>query len=186
MHDTNDKYLFNNSERTFSHGCIRVRDPERFAEMILGEVAGWSREAVEQQLKVKKPVRVDLPARIPVHNTYLTTWVNPDGSVMQFKDIYGHDKRYSEALAGKSIQMIAARDPALALKKQNDELRKGYAAVAPKRKVTQSLPFQSAPPQFSWFGGPPQPVFKPTGKGKAQQKKSYSAAPPPLFQYLQP
>ena len=186
MHDTNDKYLFNDSERTFSHGCIRVRDPERFAEMILGEVAGWSREAVEQQLKVKKPVRVDLPSRLPVHNTYLTTWVNPDGSVMQFKDIYGHDKRYSEALAGKSIQMIAARDPALALKKQNDELRKGYAAVAPKRKVTQSLQFQSAPPQFSWFGGPPQPVFKPAGKGKAQQKKSYSAAPPPLFQYLQP
>jgi murein L,D-transpeptidase YcbB/YkuD len=187
MHDTNDKYLFNNSERTFSHGCIRVRDPERFAEMILGEVAGWSREAVEQQLKVKKPVRVDLPARIPVHNTYLTTWVNPDGSVMQFKDIYSHDKRYSEALAGKSIRLIAARDPALALKKQNDELRKGYAAVAPKRKAGPQAPLlQSPPPQFSWFGGPPQPLFKPKGKGKAQPKKSYSAAPPPMFQYLQP
>jgi murein L,D-transpeptidase YcbB/YkuD len=180
MHDTNDKYLFNSAERSFSHGCIRVRDPERFAEVILGEVAGWSREAVEQQLKVKKPVRVDLPARLPVHNTYLTTWVNPDGTVVQFKDIYGHDKRFSEALAGKSIRLIASRDPALALKKQNDELRKGYAAVAPKRKVAT----QSLPPQFSWFGGPPQPLFKP--KGKAQPKKSYSAAPPPMFQYLQP
>jgi murein L,D-transpeptidase YcbB/YkuD len=178
MHDTNDKYLFHDSERTFSHGCIRVRDPERFAEVILGEVAGWKPGDVAEQLKNKKSVRVDLPDHLPVHNTYLTTWVNADGSVLQFKDIYAHDKRYSEALAGKSIQLIAARDPALALKKQNEELRKGYAAIMPVRTV--------APPpvQFGWFGIPLQPPVK--TKGKPQPKKVYSSVPPPQFRYLQP
>lgn len=178
MHDTNDKYLFNDSERTFSHGCIRVRDPERFAEVILGEVAGWTPVQVTDQLKNKKSVRVDLPTRLPVHNTYLTTWVNPDGSVLQFKDVYGHDKRYSEALAGRSIQLIAARDPALALKKQNEELRNGYAVIMPVQTVVPP------PPKFGWFGIPLQPPVK--TKGKAPPKKAYSAAPAPEFRYLQP
>ncbi len=78
MHDTNDKYLFDDTERTFSHGCIRVRNPERFAEVILGEVEGWSADSVARQLKVKTTTRIDLGTQLPVHNTYLTTWVNPD------------------------------------------------------------------------------------------------------------
>jgi len=71
-------------------------------------------------LKVKSTARIELRTHLPVYNTYLTTWVNPDGTVVQFKDIYGHDKRYSDALAGKSIKLIASRDPAMVLKKEND------------------------------------------------------------------
>ena len=60
--------------------------------------------------------------------------------MVQFADVYGHDQRYNEALAGKSIEMIAARDPALALKKKNDELRDSIAAISPKprRKVAST------------------------------------------------
>ncbi|MGA7115934.1 MAG: L,D-transpeptidase family protein [Hyphomicrobium sp.] len=172
MHDTNDKYLFNDTERTFSHGCIRVRNPERFAEVILGEVEGWSAEDVARQLKVKSTARIELKTHLPVYNTYLTTWVNPDGTLVQFKDIYGHDKRYSDALAGKSIKLIASRDPALALKKQNDELRKGgeIATLRPKPR-----------PAFAAYGAP-QPWFK-SSFGKPQ--KYYSAAPPPRLLYFQ-
>ncbi len=172
MHDTNDKHLFNSTERTFSHGCIRVRNPERFAEVILGEVEGWSAEDVARQLKVKSTARIELKTHLPVYNTYLTTWVNPDGTLVQFKDIYGHDKRYSDALAGKSIKLIASRDPALALKKQNDELRKGgeIATLRPKPR-----------PAFAAYGAP-QPWFK-SSFGKPQ--KYYSAAPPPRLLYFQ-
>jgi murein L,D-transpeptidase YcbB/YkuD len=172
MHDTNDKYLFNDTERTFSHGCIRVRDPERFAEVILGEVEGWSADDVARQLKVKSTARIELKTHLPVYNTYLTSWVNSDGSVVQFKDIYGHDKRYSDALAGKSIKLIASRDPALALKKQNDELRKGgeIASLRPKPR-----------PAFADYGAP-SPWFK-SSFGKPQ--KYYSAAPPRLLYFQQ-
>ena len=34
MHDTPNKHLFNQGVRTFSHGCIRVRNPRRLAEVI--------------------------------------------------------------------------------------------------------------------------------------------------------
>jgi murein L,D-transpeptidase YcbB/YkuD len=168
MHDTNDKHLFNSSERTFSHGCIRVRNPDSFAEALLSEVEGWTADDVARQLKVKASKRIDLKTHIPVHNTYLTTWVNPDGTVVQFKDIYGHDKRYSDALAGKSVKLIASRDPALALKKQNDDLRNGLAAIVkPKPKPK---------PAFAQFGAP-SPWFK-SGLGKP-------AAPPPRLLWFQ-
>jgi hypothetical protein len=169
MHDTNDKHLFNSSERTFSHGCIRVRNPDTFAEVLLSEVEGWTADDVARQLKVKASKRIDLKTHIPVHNTYLTTWVNPDGTVVQFKDIYGHDKRYSDALAGKSVKLIASRDPALALKKQNDDLRNGLAAIVkPKPKPK---------PAFAQFGAP-SPWFK-SGLGKP------AAAPPRLLWFQQ-
>jgi murein L,D-transpeptidase YcbB/YkuD len=177
MHDTNDKSLFEDSERTFSHGCIRVRNPERFAEVILGETEGWSAEDVAGQLKIKSTARIDLKSPIPVHNTYLTTWVNPNGTVVQFNDIYGHDKRYSEALAGKSVKLIASRDPALVLKKQNDELRKGVAAIY------KAKPKPALAPAFAAFGAP-SPWFK-SSLGKPQQKKYNSPAPPARLLYFQ-
>ena len=175
MHDTNDKHLFNSKERTFSAGCIRVRNPERFAEVILGEMEGWANDDVARQLKIKTSTRIDLKTHIPVHNTYLTTWVNPDGTVVQFKDIYGHDKRYSDALAGKSIKLIASRDPALALKRLNDQLRKGNAMVA------KAKPKPKPAPAFAAFGGqPPKPWFK-----SSLGKPIKPSAPPPRLLWFQ-
>ncbi len=40
MHDTPSKSLFNASVRAFSHGCMRVRNPLKFAEVVLGEGFG--------------------------------------------------------------------------------------------------------------------------------------------------
>ena len=41
MHDTNARHLFEEASRPFSHGCMRVRDPRRMAEILLGEDKGW-------------------------------------------------------------------------------------------------------------------------------------------------
>ena len=170
MHDTPDKHLFESSERTFSHGCIRVRNPETLAEVLLGETKGWSAADVGRQLKVRSTARFDLEQPIPVHNTYFTISVDPDGTVVQFADVYGHDQRYNEALAGKSIDMIAARDPALALKKKNDELRDLIAAISPKprRKVAST---QGAQINAS--------------SGWAPWKKTAGSSPPSIFLWFQ-
>ncbi len=186
MHDTPDKHLFNSQRRTFSAGCIRVRNPARFAEVILGEVDGWAPGEIDRQLKNKSTHRVDFSAGVPVHNTYFTVWVNPDGRVVQFTDVYSHDKRMQEALEGKSIKTIAARDPALAHKRRNDELRRNIAGIAPKPKVRQNsaLPGFAAAQPFPPFGKPPQP-FKPYGLGKSPKKKYSSPAPPPRLLWFQ-
>lgn len=124
MHDTPSKGLFAEKERTFSHGCIRVRNPQRFAEVVLGQVDGWTPEDVKRQLTIKDTRKVDLITPIPVHNTYFTLVASADGTVTQLKDVYGHDRRVTDALNGKSLQQIAAADPALALKRENERLKK--------------------------------------------------------------
>ena len=45
---------------------------------------------------------VGLPHPINVHLTYLTAWVNKDGSVHYRRDIYGRDKILAKALAKQS------------------------------------------------------------------------------------
>ncbi|MDX2307249.1 MAG: L,D-transpeptidase family protein [Hyphomicrobium sp.] len=195
MHDTPDKYLFDSSERTFSHGCIRVRNPQRFAEVILGEVERWSVQDVARVLKnTKDTMRVRLKHRIPVHNTYFTMWVNADGSIVDFRDVYSHDARIGDALAGKPFKVIAARDPALALQRENEDLRKNIAAIGPLRpKVIDGLPQQ--PVFVSMFGqplppGPPKGIktYSKSSLGanfKPPKKTYYSPTSPPMKLWFQ-
>ena len=50
MHDTlpRDKYMFNAVQRTFSHGCMRVHNPTRLAEILLREDQGWDTARVAE------------------------------------------------------------------------------------------------------------------------------------------
>lgn len=134
MHDTPEKALFNKTERAFSAGCIRVRNPDVLADRILERLHGWSNEQTRSLFDSKSTTRVDLLAPVPVYNTYFTAWADASGEVRILKDIYGHDARYRDALAGKPIARIASTDPALALKMRNDEMRRtaGYPPAAPK------------------------------------------------------
>lgn len=161
MHDTPDKYLFNSAERTFSHGCMRVRNPERYAEVILGLTHGWTGEDVAEQLSIKDTHDVMLPEHVQVHVTYFTAVVDGDNRVRLLKDIYGHDKRISDAFAGVPYAKIAARDPALAQIRENRELARrsgarkqkpGASGLAQNRtpaRAAQAKPKKS----FSFFFG---------------------------------
>jgi murein L,D-transpeptidase YcbB/YkuD len=103
LHDTPNKGLFGSTQRTFSHGCVRVRNPQRLAEVLLGIDKGWTPEEVDKLLDVKKPEEnaVPLDKHIPVHMTYFTARVDDDGDVVTSKDVYGHEKRITQALQGK-------------------------------------------------------------------------------------
>ena len=114
MHDTPSKHLFKSSTRTFSHGCIRVRNPVRLAEVVLGETSNWSQQQVSDHLRrrAKENNRIDLHAKVGVHNTYFTVIADKNGKLEILDDIYGHDRRLKQGLAGKSLQVIAKSDPA--------------------------------------------------------------------------
>ncbi len=97
IHDTPSKSNFNKASRYFSHGCLRLRDPLTMAEKILGQ-QGWTRQKIDRVVKSGKRTVVNLKQKIPVHVTYLTSWVNKDGSVHFRRDIYGRDKILNQAL----------------------------------------------------------------------------------------
>ncbi|MGI9403727.1 MAG: L,D-transpeptidase family protein [Hyphomicrobium sp.] len=106
MHDTPTKSLFNQTTRTFSHGCMRIRNPQRMAEILLAEDKGW--DAVQiYDLITNGPGNneVEIDRRIPVHVTYFTAWVDEEGETQSARDVYGHEKRIKLALAGKWKQI---------------------------------------------------------------------------------
>jgi murein L,D-transpeptidase YcbB/YkuD len=105
MHDTPQRELFEKTVRTFSHGCVRVQNPGRLAEVLLDEDKGWSNARVREMMAQGGNVEVSLTKQIPVHITYFTTVAAEDGQVRSFPDVYGHDKRVAAALAGRPLPL---------------------------------------------------------------------------------
>ena len=96
LHDTSQKQLFNNEERALSHGCIRVQQADKFAELLL------ENDGSEDQLPILKNAmagykRKDfvLKQPIPIIITYLTCSIK-NGTVVFYKDIYHLDSDLTE------------------------------------------------------------------------------------------
>ncbi len=110
MHDTIQPELFNETVRTLSHGCIRVRQPDRLAALLLAEDKGWSAEQVKNLL-AKGNSAVSLSRPVPVHLTYFTAAADGAGKLQTFADVYGLDKKMAAALFGKA-EALSADTPA--------------------------------------------------------------------------
>jgi murein L,D-transpeptidase YcbB/YkuD len=103
MHDTPSKSLFSASQRMFSHGCMRVRDPLRFAEILLSEDKGWNEGRVASLVKSgPRNNHITLDTKVPVHVTYFTASVDDDGKLHTRPDVYGHEQRIQMGLEGKA------------------------------------------------------------------------------------
>jgi L,D-transpeptidase YcbB len=100
LHDTPARGLFARDVRDFSHGCIRVENPETFAAFVLDRQPGWSPEAIKTAIATGQRTIVTLDQPLPVHIAYLTAWVNKDGSVNFRRDVYGRDAILAAALLG--------------------------------------------------------------------------------------
>jgi L,D-transpeptidase YcbB len=111
MHDTPERFLFDRQARTLSHGCMRVQDPVRFAEIILGEDKGWSSVQVGALLSGPLNNEIALSHTIPVHVTYFTAVADADGKVRFSGDPYGKDARLASALAGRPVKLDIAPEP---------------------------------------------------------------------------
>lgn len=98
LHDTPSRGLFSRSVRNFSHGCIRVGKPLELAEMLLRHDPEWTRERIDAVIASGRQQIVKLKTPVKVHITYLTAWVNKDGSVYFHDDVYGRDARLERAL----------------------------------------------------------------------------------------
>lgn len=88
MHDTPSRHLFRSKRRAYSHGCVRVQDPARFAEVVLG----WQSSRVEAAVGARKNLPVKLADKIPVHMTYFTLWPDDDGNLVAHNDVYSRDQ----------------------------------------------------------------------------------------------
>lgn len=118
MHDTPSKHLFSADMRAFSHGCVRVRNPVKLAEILFAETAGWSPSRVAGLVRSGKPEnQVPVAGPIGVHMTYFTVVVDDAGKPQTFRDIYGHEPKIALGLEGR-IEQVARKTENLAAVRQ--------------------------------------------------------------------
>ena len=111
FHDTPSKGLFNETSRAFSHGCIRVRNPVKLAEVVLNQDKGWDAAQVQSLMDAdpeENPITLD--HKVPVHITYFTAWIDDQGKEQSAKDVYGHEKRITQALQGRFDEIARGVD----------------------------------------------------------------------------
>ena len=108
MHDTPTKYLFDRPVRAYSHGCMRVRNPLKFAKLLLAD-QGWTDDRIQQTLLTASDDHVKLAKRIPVHIAYFTVWVDENGELRSYRDIYGFDTATKVALKLEPAKVIASK-----------------------------------------------------------------------------
>jgi L,D-transpeptidase YcbB len=97
LHDTPSRGLFSNSERAFSHGCIRVQNPFKLAEMVLKLEHSISEQRL-QSMAGGQERYFNLQTKLPVHLSYFTNFVDEYGQLQSRPDIYGLSKRVRVAL----------------------------------------------------------------------------------------
>jgi len=92
MHDTQSKYLFNRKVRMYSHGCIRLQKPNEMLKYIITHYTNTPWEKAIEMYDSLKTHYIHLTKRLPVHTAYFTIYIDDDGAIQEFKDIYDFDK----------------------------------------------------------------------------------------------
>jgi L,D-transpeptidase YcbB len=98
LHDSPAKSLFNETNRAFSHGCIRLSDPKKLAIYLLRNDSAWNEPKITAAMNKGKEQYVTLKKTVPVFIAYFTAWVARDGKLNFRNDIYKRDTRLSDMI----------------------------------------------------------------------------------------
>ncbi|MBL8958968.1 MAG: L,D-transpeptidase family protein [Gemmatimonadetes bacterium] len=99
LHDTNEKHLFKRTARAFSHGCVRVAEPQKLAQWVLAGDTAWSLDRMKKAMKAEKPELVKLSEHIPVLLVYHTAAVDTAGVLRSYSDVYKYNDELATLLA---------------------------------------------------------------------------------------
>ena len=98
FHDTPSKSLFERDKRAFSHGCIRLEEPEKMANYLLRDSPEWTPERINAAMNAGTEKYVKLKDPVPVVITYYTSWVDENGQLNFRDDVYDHDKKLADKM----------------------------------------------------------------------------------------
>jgi murein L,D-transpeptidase YcbB/YkuD len=112
QHDTPDKHLFKEERRAFSHGCMRVQDPARYAEVLLSLTRpndNYTQERIKRMFG-REEQDIQLPTHIPVHLTYQSAFVDDEGKLNFRADVYGLDAKVISAIKNERTMIEVAQE----------------------------------------------------------------------------
>ncbi|WP_061024957.1 L,D-transpeptidase family protein [Bradyrhizobium sp. CCH5-F6] len=169
QHDTPDKHLFARDERAFSHGCMRVQNPDQYASVLLNIVMPTEKYTPERIRSMYGKSEIDLkfPTAIPVNITYQTAFVDDAGKLQFRKDIYGRDAAMINILKnsrGKDLENIVAHS-------QPSYSRPATTLPSGVAVANNGGGFGSSGPNFfERLFGAPSPPPAPVGRRPQQQR----------------
>ena len=167
QHDTNEKYLFAKEDRAFSHGCMRVQNPDQYASVLLGITDPNAHYTPEKIRSMYGQSEIDLkfPTPIPVNITYQTAFVDDEGSLQLRKDVYGRDAIMLSLLRSgrnKDLENVIAH------------AQPNYVKPVGNLRVASDNSWSSGPSFFErLFGGPTPPPAAPPGRRRPQPQQGY-------------
>jgi L,D-transpeptidase YcbB len=110
LHDTNQRYLFKNTARALSHGCVRVQEWEKLAFYLArndsallktGDSLNYNVDSIKQWLADKKYKRIDVKNQFQLYINYFSC-EGINGKIKFYDDIYGEDKALREKYFSKN------------------------------------------------------------------------------------
>ena len=160
QHDTPDQYMFAHDVRAESHGCMRVEDAPKYAE-VLSRIARPDEQLTAEKVRSlygSAEHEIGLEAvPIWIHLTYQTAFVDDDGKLQICRDLYNLDGRTLAAIKNARATASAASKP-----------RSGPAVATPtpaapaqRRNVVHRVQQDSAAHQSIFFGGGTRPRREP-------------------------
>ena len=166
QHDTPDKHLFAKDERAFSHGCMRVQNPDQYGATLLNIVMPNEKYTAERirGMYGRSETNINFPTPVPVHITYQTAFVDEAGKLQFRKDVYGRDARMMPLLkntGNRDLENVVAH--------ANPSYVRPNSSSLPSN-VAFNSDFGSSGPSFfeRLFGGPATP---PAPVGRQQQQR---------------
>lgn len=109
LHDSPAKHLFDKEKRTFSHGCIRVAEPEKLANYLLRDIKSWSPAKVKETIATGEETFIALKKELPVYIVYFTSWVDASGKLHFRDDTYNHDQKLEREIYIQSKKAAIAK-----------------------------------------------------------------------------
>jgi L,D-transpeptidase YcbB len=134
QHDTPEKHYFAHDRRAYSHGCMRVQDPLKYAEVLLSFAAprgNYTQDSLRRMYGGEER-QIDFQTAIPVHITYQTAFVDDSGKLQVREDIYGLDSKLIGIMKGdeRRVADVAIERPADPNYKPTGDARQRMRSVA--------------------------------------------------------
>ena len=93
LHDTPHDELFSQTNRSFSHGCVRLSEPIKLATYLLRKQQEWDQATILDSIATHREKYITLKEKLPVYLVYFTAWADAAGHPHFRDDIYGLDKK---------------------------------------------------------------------------------------------
>ena len=103
LHDSPADHLFSQTERAFSHGCVRVERPRDLARLLFRMAAERDPDEYDELRTMETEKWVNVKNKMPVYILYFTAWARSDGVVNFYSDIYRRDENLREQVDERLI-----------------------------------------------------------------------------------